>query len=66
MDQAPIVVPRGFKGFQTAIIWTRIGVGIGLLGGLDKTARRNNRNEVKGKELVGFGIEMRDSGICRL
>ena len=51
-----IMLCRGvLKGFWAAIIWTRIGVGIGSLGGLGKTARRRNRNEVKGKELVGFG-----------
>ena len=35
------------RGFWAAIIWTRIGVGVGLLGELDKTARRRNRSHVK-------------------
>ena len=47
------------RGFWAAIIWTRIGVGVGLLGELGETARRRNRNEVKRKGIdrVWRGIE---------
>ena len=54
MDQAPIVVPRGFKGFWEAIIWARIGVGFGLLG--------DGSGLVRMKE----GIEMDKEGIDRV
>ena len=52
MDQAPIVVPRGFKRFWATIIWTGMGVGYGLLGDGNETARRGSEKEAK-REGIG-------------
>ena len=49
MDQAPIVVPRGFKRFWAAIIWTGMGVGYGLLGDGNGLARMEEAIGVKRK-----------------
>ena len=49
MDQAPIVVPRGFKGFWAAIIWTRMGVGFGLFGDGNEMVRNRNNMGMKEK-----------------
>ena len=54
MPQFDFVVPRGFKGFWAAIIWTIMGVGCGLLGDGNGLARMEEASEVKRK---GIGRE---------
>ena len=49
MDLAPIAVPRGFKRFWAAIIWTRMGVGCCLLGDGNGLARMEEAIEVRRK-----------------
>ena len=64
MDQAPIVVPRGFKRFWATIIGTGMGVGFCLLDDGNGSARSGSDDKVKRKGIgrVWQGIE----GVSRM
>ena len=69
MDQAPIVVPRGFKGVLATEIWSEMGVGFGLLVELGKAARYRNGDKAErrgiGRILGGIEGVWRNAGYNR-